>query len=62
MPQFLTPPLFSFETHIEIYKGGWERVIFELFMCKVLGLRFFNYKVMIYFMIFFGFGLKLETN
>jgi hypothetical protein len=31
-------------------------------MCKVLGLRFFDYKVMIYFFIFFGLGPELETN
>jgi hypothetical protein len=31
-------------------------------MCKVLGLRFFNYKVMIYFLIFFYLGPKLEIN
>jgi hypothetical protein len=31
-------------------------------MCKVLGLGFFNYKVMIYFLIFFYLGLELETD
>ncbi len=36
-------------------------LFFELFMCKVLGLGFFYYKVMIYFLIFFGLGLELET-
>ncbi len=35
---------------------------FELFMCKVLKLGFFSYKVMIIFLIFFGLGLELETN
>jgi len=34
----------------------------EHFMCKVLGLRFFNYKVMIYFLIFLNLGLELETD
>jgi len=29
---------------------------FELFMCKVLGLGFFNYKIMTYFFICFGLG------
>ncbi len=37
-------------------------IFFELFMCKVLGLGFFNYKVMTYFFIFFGLGVKLETD
>jgi hypothetical protein len=36
--------------------------IFELFMCEVLRLGFFYYKVMIYFFIFFGLGLELETD
>jgi hypothetical protein len=31
-------------------------------MCKVLRLKFFNYKVMIYFLIFFCLGPKCETN
>jgi hypothetical protein len=31
-------------------------------MCKVLGLGFFNYKVMISFLIFFYLGPELETN
>jgi hypothetical protein len=31
-------------------------------MCKVLGLGFFNYKVMIYFLIFFNLGLEFETD
>jgi len=31
-------------------------------MCKFLGLRFLNYKVMIYSLIFFGLGPKLETD
>ncbi len=31
-------------------------------MCKVLGLGFFNYKIMIYFLIFFNLGLELETD
>jgi len=31
-------------------------------MCKVLGLGFLNYKVMIYFLIFFGLGPELETD
>jgi hypothetical protein len=31
-------------------------------MCKVLGLGFFYYKIMIYFLIFFGLGLELETD
>jgi hypothetical protein len=31
-------------------------------MCKVLGLGFFNYKVMIYFLIFFYLGLAFETD
>jgi len=31
-------------------------------MCKVLGLWFFNYKVMIYFLIFVYLGPELETN
>jgi hypothetical protein len=35
---------------------------FELFMCKVLWLGFFFYKVMTYFFIFFRLGLELETN
>jgi hypothetical protein len=30
-------------------------------MCKVLGVRFFNYKVMI-FKIFFGLGPELEID
>jgi hypothetical protein len=34
----------------------------ELFMCKVLRLGFFYYKLMIYFFIFFGLGPELETN
>jgi len=35
---------------------------FVLFMCKVLGLRFFYYKSMIFLLIFFGLGPKLETD
>jgi hypothetical protein len=31
-------------------------------MCKVLRLGFFNYKVMIYFLIFFGLGPELEID
>jgi hypothetical protein len=31
-------------------------------MCKVLGLGFLNYKVMIYFLIFFYLGPELETD
>jgi hypothetical protein len=31
-------------------------------MCKVLGLGFFYYKVMIYFLIFFGLSLELEID
>ncbi len=31
-------------------------------MCKVLGLGFFNYKVMIYFLIFLKFRSRLETD
>ncbi len=34
----------------------------EHFMCKVLGLGFFNYEVMIYFLIFFFLGPELETD
>jgi hypothetical protein len=34
----------------------------EHFMCKVSGLGFFNYKIMIYFLIFFYLGLQLETD
>jgi hypothetical protein len=37
-------------------------LFFELFVCKVLGLRFFYYKVMICFLIFFGLCLQLETD
>jgi len=37
-------------------------MFFELFMCKVLGLGFFNYKAMIYFLIFFYLGSELETD
>jgi hypothetical protein len=37
-------------------------LFFELFMCKVLGLGFFYYKVMIYFLIFFSLGPKLDTD
>ncbi len=37
-------------------------LVFELFMCKVLRLRFFSYKVMIYFFIFSGLSLELQTN
>ncbi len=37
-------------------------IFFKLFMCKVLGLRFFNYRVLIYFLIFFGLGLELGFN
>jgi hypothetical protein len=36
--------------------------IFEHFMCKVLGLGFFNYKVIIYFLIFFYLGPELQTD
>ncbi len=36
--------------------------VFEHFKCKVLELGFFNYKVMIYFLIFFYLGPKLETD
>jgi hypothetical protein len=31
-------------------------------MCRVLGLGFLNYKVMIYSLIFFGLGSKLEID
>jgi hypothetical protein len=31
-------------------------------MCKVLGLGFLNYKIMIFFWIFFGLGPELKTN
>jgi hypothetical protein len=31
-------------------------------MCKVLGLGFLNYKVMIYFLIFFNLGPELEID
>jgi hypothetical protein len=31
-------------------------------MCKVLGLGYFYYKIMIYFLIFFGLSSELETN
>jgi hypothetical protein len=31
-------------------------------MCKVLGLRFLYYKIMIFLKIFFGLGPELETN
>jgi hypothetical protein len=34
----------------------------ELFICKVLGFRFFYYKVMIYFLIFFSLGPELKTD
>jgi hypothetical protein len=37
-------------------------LFFEVFMCKVLGLGFLNYKVVIYFLIFFGLGPELETD
>jgi hypothetical protein len=37
-------------------------LFFEFFMCKVLGLRFLYYKVMTYFLIFFGLGPKLEID
>ncbi len=37
-------------------------LFFELFMCKVLKVGFFYYKVMIYFFIFFDLSLGLETN
>jgi len=37
-------------------------LFFELFMCKVLGLNFFNYKVMIYFLIYFGLSLEPKTD
>jgi len=37
-------------------------LFFELFMCKVLGLGFFYYKVMIFFFIFLGLGPELETD
>jgi hypothetical protein len=36
--------------------------VYEHFMCKVLGLGFFNYKVMIYFLIFFYLGPEFETD
>jgi hypothetical protein len=36
--------------------------IFELFICKVLRLGFFYYKIMTYFFIFFGLGLELEID
>ncbi len=36
--------------------------IFEHFMCKVLGLGFFHYKIMICFLIFIGLVPELETN
>jgi hypothetical protein len=35
---------------------------FEPFMCKVLRLGFFYYKIMTYFFIFFHLGSELETN
>ncbi len=35
---------------------------FKLFMCKVLRLRIFFCKIMIYFFIFFGLGPKFETD
>jgi hypothetical protein len=35
---------------------------FEHFMCKVLRLGFFSYKVMIYFLIFFYWSLELEAD
>jgi len=31
-------------------------------MCKVLGIGFFNYKIMTYFFIFLGLGLEFETD
>jgi hypothetical protein len=37
-------------------------LFFEFFMCKVLGLGFFYYKIITYFFIFFGLGSKLESN
>jgi len=37
-------------------------LFFELFMCKLLSLGFFNYKVMIYFLIFFGLSPEFETD
>jgi len=37
-------------------------LFFELFICKVLGLRFFYYKIMTYFFIFFGLGSELEID
>ncbi len=37
-------------------------LFFELFMCKVLGLGFFYYKILIFKKIFFGLGPKLEID
>jgi hypothetical protein len=37
-------------------------LFFELFMCKVLGLGFFYYRVMIYFLIYFGLGPEPKTD
>jgi len=37
-------------------------LFFELLMHKVLGLEFLIYKIMIYFLIFFGLGLELEID
>ncbi len=37
-------------------------LFFELFMCKVLGLRFFYYKIMIYFLIFFIYIWNLKLT
>jgi hypothetical protein len=31
-------------------------------MCRVLGLGFFNYKIIIYFLIYFYLGPEFETN
>jgi hypothetical protein len=37
-------------------------LFFELFMCKVLKLGFFYYKVMNFFLIHFGLDPELKTN
>jgi hypothetical protein len=35
-------------------------LFFELFMCKVLGIGFFYYKIMTYFFIFLGLELEID--
>ncbi len=37
-------------------------LFFEIFISKVLRLRFFYYKIMIFLKMFFGLGLEFETD